>query len=93
MSLSPFRNPSLKNWYKVTRRAPKGHGTWVYDPPLTPILSPLEKGGRGCREWGDGKRDILGWYRLKRKSVPGNGITLSLPRHTPFGPQSKIPPP
>jgi len=32
-------------WYKVTRRAPKGHGTWVYDPPFTPTLSPLEKGG------------------------------------------------
>ncbi len=21
--------------------------------PFTPTLSPLEKGGRGCREWGD----------------------------------------
>ena len=58
--------------------------------PFTPTLSPLEKGGRGCRAWGDviptnGKRDILsapalwgegagGRYRLKRKSVSGNGI-------------------
>jgi len=59
--------------------------------PLTPTLSPLEKGVEGGGSGGDviptnGKRDILsapapqggdagGWYRLKRKSVPGNGIT------------------
>jgi lysyl-tRNA synthetase class 2 len=62
--------------------------------PLHPDPLPPWEGGRGCREWGDGKRDILsapapqsgcaeGWYRLKRKSVLGNGIIqsrgLSLP--------------
>jgi hypothetical protein len=118
-------------WYKVTRRAPKGQGTWVYDPP-SPRPSPPLRRGRGYREWGDvipfpiinflfgrrpapyggwppplmflfpfrnpllkfgiiptnGKRDISSapapqsgctgdWYRLKRKSVPGNSITQS----------------
>jgi hypothetical protein len=27
-----------------------------------------------CRGFPNGKRDILGSYRLKRKSVPGNGL-------------------
>ena len=31
-----------------------------------------------CRGFPNGKRDILGWYRLKRKSVPGNGISPPL---------------
>jgi hypothetical protein len=68
-------------WYKVTRGAPKGQGTWVSDPP-SPRPSPPLGRGRGCREWGDGKRDILsapapqsgcagGRYRLKRKSRLG----------------------
>jgi hypothetical protein len=51
------------------RRGPKGQGTWVYDS-----LSPLEKGGEGVGSGGDGKRDILGSYRLKRRSVPGNDL-------------------
>jgi hypothetical protein len=65
MFLCPFRNPLLKTWYKVTRRVPKGHGTWVHAPPLTPTLSPLEKRGEGvgsgrmCRGFPNGKRDIL----------------------------------
>ena len=50
--------------------------------PLTPTLSPLRKGGEGVGSGGDviptnGKRDILGRYRLKRKSVPGNSITAA----------------
>jgi len=39
-------------WHKVTRRAPKGQGTWVYDPPFTPTLSSLEKGGEGVGSGG-----------------------------------------
>ena len=39
-------------WYKVTTRAPKGQGTWVCDPPFTPTLSPLEKGGEGVGSGG-----------------------------------------
>ena len=39
-------------WYKVTRRAPKGHGTWVSESPFTPTLSPLEKGGEGVGSGG-----------------------------------------
>ncbi len=76
-------------WHKVTRRAPKEQGTQVYTIPLHPDPLHPSQGGSGCREWGDGKRDILsalapqsgcagGWYRLKRKSLSGN--STSLPR-------------
>ena len=72
-------------WYKVMRRAPKGHGIRVYAPPLL-RPSPPSQGGRRCREWGEGKRDILsapasqsgcarGGYRLKIKSLLGNSIS------------------
>ena len=33
-------------WYKVTRRAPKGQGTWVYDPPSPRPSPPLRRGER-----------------------------------------------
>ena len=39
-------------WYKVTRRAPKGHGTWVYAPPSPRPSPPLEKGGEGVGSGG-----------------------------------------
>jgi hypothetical protein len=39
-----------------------------------------------CRGFPSGKRDILGSYRLKRKSVPGNGkASQSAPRLSPGG--------
>ncbi len=41
-------------WYNVTRRAPKGQGTWVYDPPSPRLSPPLR---RGERVYGVG-----GWY-------------------------------
>ena len=77
------RNPCLRSlhpllslrghWHSQRGTA---HGCTI--PPHPDPLPPKE-GGRGCREWGDviptnGKRDILGWYRLKRKSVSGNGM-------------------
>ena len=72
-------------WYKVTRRPRRGRA-YRCTIPLHPDPLPPCEGGRGCREWGDGKRDILsapaprsrcaeGCYRLKRKSVSGNGIS------------------
>jgi heat shock protein HslJ len=33
-------------WYKVTRRAPKGQGTWVYAPPSPRPSPPLGRGER-----------------------------------------------
>jgi len=33
-------------WSKVTRRAPKGHGTWVYDPPSPRPSPPFSRGER-----------------------------------------------
>jgi len=33
-------------WYKVTRRAPKGHGTWVHAPPSPRPSLPLRRGER-----------------------------------------------
>jgi hypothetical protein len=58
MSPFPFRNLLLKTWHRVTRRAPKGHGTWVYDPPSPRPSPPLIRGERvegvgGCNtnEW------------------------------------------
>ena len=33
-------------WYKVTRRAPKGQGTGVYDPPSPRPYPPLGRGER-----------------------------------------------
>ena len=33
-------------WYKVTRRAPKGHGIRVYDPPSPRPSPPLRRGER-----------------------------------------------
>ena len=55
--------------------------------PLTPTLSPLEKGGEGVGSGGMIRGTfrappphragaLRGWYRLKRKSVSGNGISL-----------------
>ena len=72
-------------WYKVTRRPRRGRA-YRCTIPLHPDPLPPCEGGRGGREWGDGKRDSLsapapqsgcaeGCYRLKRKSVSGNGIT------------------
>jgi hypothetical protein len=48
----PIQKPFAETWYKVARRAPKGQGTWVYDPPFTPTLSPLAKGGEGVGSGG-----------------------------------------
>ena len=39
-------------WYKVTRRAPEGQGTWVYAPPSPRPSPPLEKGGEGLGSGG-----------------------------------------
>ncbi len=39
-------------WYKVTRRAPKGQGIRVYDPPSPRPSPPLEKGGEGVERGG-----------------------------------------
>jgi hypothetical protein len=77
----PHIKKAFEKWYKVTRRALKGHGTWVYDP-LHPDPLPPSQGGRECREWGDvipfavknllnGERDIL------TASSAGGGPTKS----------------
>ena len=39
-------------WYKVTRRAPKGHGIRVYDPPSPRPSPPLRRGGEGVGSGG-----------------------------------------
>ena len=39
-------------WYKVTRRAPKGQGIRVYDPPSPRPSAPPEKGGEGVESGG-----------------------------------------
>jgi hypothetical protein len=83
----PIQNPFAKIWYMVTSRAPKGHGTRMYDPPSPRPFPPLRRGERVegvggcniCRGFPSGKRDILGRYRLKRKSVPGNSIRSTAP--------------
>ena len=77
-------------WHKVGPRRDTAYGCTI---PLHPDPLPPSQGGRGCREWGDGKRNILsvpapqsrcaeGRYRLKRKSVSGNGISLPRGRVT-----------
>ena len=45
-------------WYKVTRRPRRGTARGC-PIPLHPDPLPPWEGGRGCREWGDGRRDIL----------------------------------
>jgi hypothetical protein len=54
----PIQKPSAKIWYRVTSRAPKGHGIRVYDPPSPRPSPPLRRGERvegvgGCNtnEW------------------------------------------
>jgi hypothetical protein len=42
----PIQKPFPKIWYRVTRRAPKGHGTWMYDPPSPRPSPPLRRGER-----------------------------------------------
>ena len=64
--------------------------------PFTPTLSPLEKGEEGVGSGGMVRENILsalapqsgcaeGWYRLKRKSVSGNGIIPIFCRGFPSG--------
>jgi len=43
-----YHQLAFRSWYRVTRRTPKGHGTWVPDLPYPPL-----RGGRGGKEWED----------------------------------------